>query len=58
MENKAQDDDLVMNLVELALGQPEQERRAYLQRACAGESAVFDQAWEYVQWESRMQGFL
>ena len=58
MENKAQDDDLVMNLVELALNQPEQERRAYLQRACAGESELFDQAWEYVQWESRMQGFL
>ncbi len=58
MENKAQDDDLVMNLVELALGQPEQERRAYLQRACAGESELFEQAWEYVQWESRMQGFL
>jgi eukaryotic-like serine/threonine-protein kinase len=58
MENKAQDDDLVMNLVELALGQPEQERRAYLQRACAGESELFDQAWEYVQWEGRMQGFL
>jgi eukaryotic-like serine/threonine-protein kinase len=58
MENKAQDDDLVMNLVELALNQPEQERRAYLQKACAGESELFDQAWEYVQWESRMQGFL
>jgi len=58
MENKAQDDDLVMNLVELALNQPEQERRAFLQRACAGESELFDQAWEYVQWESRMQGFL
>ena len=58
MGNKAQDDDLVMNLVELALGQPEQERRAYLQRACAGETELFEQAWEYVQWESRMQGFL
>jgi tetratricopeptide (TPR) repeat protein len=58
MENKAQDDDLVMNLVELALGQPEQERRAYLQRACTGETELFEQAWEYVQWESRMQGFL
>jgi serine/threonine protein kinase len=56
--DKAQDDDLVMNLVELALDQPEQARRAYLQRACAGESELFDQAWEYVQWESRMQGFL
>ncbi|MEO8052167.1 MAG: serine/threonine-protein kinase, partial [Acidobacteriota bacterium] len=58
MENKAQDDDLVMNLVELALNQPEEQRRAYLQRACAGETELFDQAWEYVQWESRMQGFL
>jgi len=58
MENKAQDDDLVMNLVELALGQTEQERRAYLQRACTGETELFEQAWEYVQWESRMQGFL
>src|SRR5258708_2632409 len=58
MENKAQDDDMVMNLVELALGQPEPERRAYLQRACAGETELFEQAWEYVQWESRMQGFL
>lgn len=58
MEHKAQDDDLVMNLVELALDQPEHERRAYLQRACDGETEVFEQAWEYVQWESRMQGFL
>jgi len=58
MENKAQDDDLVMNLVELALNQPEQERCAYLQRACAGETDLFNQAWEYVQWEARMQGFL
>ena len=38
MEHKAQDVDLVMNLIELALGQPEQDRRTYLQRACAGES--------------------
>jgi eukaryotic-like serine/threonine-protein kinase len=58
MENKAQDDDLVMNLVELALDLPERERRAYLQRACGGHSQLFDQAWEYVQWEARMQGFL
>lgn len=58
MEHKAQDDDLVMNLVELALDLPEQERRAYLQRACDGDSQLFDQAWEYVQWEARMQGFL
>ena len=58
MENKAQDDDLVMNLVELALDLPEQERRAYLQRACDGDSDLLEQAWEYVRWEARMQGFL
>jgi len=58
MENKAQDDDLVMNMVELALDLPERERRAYLERACDGDSQLFDQAWEYVQWEARMQGFL
>ncbi len=58
MENKAQDDDLVMNLVDLALDLPAQERRAYLEGACAGDSELFDQAWEYVQWEARMQGFL
>lgn len=58
MENKAQDDDLVMNLVELALDLPAQQRRAYLEGACAGDSKLFDQAWEYVQWEARMQGFL
>lgn len=58
MENKVLDDDLVMNLVELALSQPEPERREYLHRACAGDSELFNQAWEYVQWEIRMQGFL
>jgi eukaryotic-like serine/threonine-protein kinase len=58
MENKAQDDDLVMSLVELALDQPEPERRAFLQRACAGDPELFNQAWEYVQWETRMRGFL
>src|ERR1700720_4257519 len=58
MENKAQDDDLVMNLVELALDLPEQERRAYLERACADDSELFNQAWANVQWETRMHGFL
>ena len=55
MENKAQDDDLVMNLVELALDLPEQERRAYFQRACDGDSDLLEQAWEYVRWEARMR---
>ncbi|HEV2198257.1 MAG TPA: protein kinase [Bryobacteraceae bacterium] len=58
MKNKAQDDDVVMSLVEFALDLPERERRAYLERACAGDTELFDLVWDYVQWESRMQGFL
>jgi serine/threonine protein kinase/Flp pilus assembly protein TadD len=55
---KPQDDDRVMSLVELALGQPLEERESYLRDACAGDAELFCQAWDYVQWEDRMQGFL
>lgn len=59
MENKPQlDDDLVMNLVELALAQPENQRQSYLESACSGNSELFAQSWHYVQWEARMHGFL
>lgn len=59
MENKTQqDDELLMSLVELALTQPESLRRSYLLSASAGNTELFDQAWDYVQWEARMQGFL
>jgi serine/threonine protein kinase/Flp pilus assembly protein TadD len=59
MENKAQqDDEVLMSLVEQALAQPEDQRRAYLERACAGNSELFEQAWNYVRWDQRMQGFL
>jgi tetratricopeptide (TPR) repeat protein len=59
MENKTQqDDDLIISLVEQALGQPESQRRSYLERECAGNSELFDQAWNYVEWEGRMDGFL
>jgi tetratricopeptide (TPR) repeat protein len=61
--NKAQDDDLVMGLVDLALAQPRGGREAYLRRACAPDGQSFDrelfeEAWRYVQWEERMAGFL
>ena len=55
---KAQDDELVMNLVELALSQPPDTREAYLLAACAGDAELFSQVWDYVQWNHRMQDFL
>ena len=55
---KAQDDDLVMNLVELALSQPPDTREAYVRTACAGDTELFTQVWDYVQWDGRMQDFL
>jgi eukaryotic-like serine/threonine-protein kinase len=59
METKPQpDDELVMSLVELALAQPENQRERYLESACSGNAGLFAQAWSYVQWDARMQGFL
>jgi tetratricopeptide (TPR) repeat protein/TolB-like protein len=55
---KAQDDDLVMNLVEMASSQPPDAREAYLRTACAGDAELFSQVWDYVQWNHRMQDFL
>ena len=37
MLSKAQDDDLVINLVELALRCPSTERADYVERVCAGD---------------------
>lgn len=47
-----------MSLVAQALSHPPQEREAYLRTACAGDIELFDQAWNYVQWEQRMGDFL
>jgi serine/threonine protein kinase len=63
MPQKAQDDDLVISLVDLALACPAGEREAYLRGACARDGQPFDhelfaEAWRYVQWEERMGGFL
>src|SRR5215469_8508547 len=58
MPDKAQDDDRVMSLVELALAQPAGEREAYLRHACGSDDGLFSQTWDYVRWEERMQGFL
>jgi tetratricopeptide (TPR) repeat protein/TolB-like protein len=58
MPHEAHDDDLVMSLVEMALARPPDDREAYLQSACAGNSELFGQVWNYVESEQRMKGFL
>jgi len=55
---QAQDDDLVMNLVELALSRPPDTREDYLRSACAGDADLFTQVWDYVQWNHRMRDFM
>ena len=52
------DNDLLMALVESALTQPPHERESYLLSASSGDAELFQRAWEYVQWEARMDGFL
>jgi eukaryotic-like serine/threonine-protein kinase len=58
MPGKAQDDDVVMNLVDLALARPPDERQAYLRSACSGDTDLLTQVQNYVEWEQRMNGFL
>ena len=58
MPSKAQDDDLVMSLVDLALNHPVHQREAYLRSACGDDTQLFEETWTYVRWEERMQGFL
>jgi tetratricopeptide (TPR) repeat protein len=58
MQSRSRNDDLVMTLVEEALSRPEDDREAYLQRVCGSDAELFAKAWDYVQWEKRMQGFL
>ncbi len=55
---KAQDDDLVMSLVELALSQPPDSQETYVRSACADDTELFTQVWDYVRWNRRMQDFL
>ena len=58
MPTRAQDDDVVMNLVDSALGRPPDERDAFLRQACGEDGELFGQVWRYVQADERMQGFL
>ncbi|HLH00952.1 MAG TPA: protein kinase [Bryobacteraceae bacterium] len=58
MPSKAQDDDLVMSLVDLALAVPGRERQKYVETACAGDTELLTQVMHYIEWEERMDGFL
>ena len=58
MQQEMHDDDLVMSLVEMVLSRPPDRRKAYLQSACAGDSGLFAQVWDYVDSEQKMNGFL
>jgi serine/threonine protein kinase/uncharacterized protein HemY len=58
VQNKAQDDDLVMSLVEMALARPADQRASYLANACDHDSQLFEEVWKYVEAEERMKGFL
>ena len=51
-------DELVMGMVDGALACPQHERKIFLQRACAADSELFAQAWQYVEAEERMKDFL
>src|SRR5215472_2656122 len=55
---EAQDDDLVMSLVESALARPSHEREDYIREMCAGDTELLTQVQNYVCSEERMNGFL
>src|ERR1700761_4016634 len=55
---KAQDDELVMSLVQLALEQAPEHRESYVRSACTDDMELLSQVMVYVNWEVRMRGFL
>ncbi len=55
---KALDDELVMNLVELALSQTAEARQTFIRTACGDDTELFTEVWEYVTWSDRMRDFL
>ncbi|HEX4166625.1 MAG TPA: protein kinase [Bryobacteraceae bacterium] len=58
MGNRSRSNDRALTLVEEALARPEDEREAYLRELCGLDEQLFAEAWSYVIWEKRMQGFL
>ena len=58
MQNKAQDDERVMSLVEQALSRAANEREAYLRSACGDNLELLERVRYYIAWDERMNGFL
>src|SRR5579862_5258805 len=56
--SKAQDDDLVMSLLDRALGQPQEDREAYVRAFCGSDAELLNQVLDYVRSEARMDGFM
>jgi len=55
---KAQDDDLVISLVEMALRCPSTERTTWVERACKGDPELLTQVRHYIEWDERMGDFM
>ena len=58
MENSADQDQRVMNMVAAALKRPATERHAFLQSECRGDLDFLREVQEAVDWEERMGDFL
>src|SRR5947209_1796192 len=57
MPREADHDELVMTLVESALGRPPEERSLYLRSVCRSPQ-MYEEVWGRVDWDERMGSFL
>jgi serine/threonine protein kinase/Flp pilus assembly protein TadD len=58
MHSEAENDELVMTLMEGALARPPAERDEYLRHGCGSDTALYEEVASRVSWEERMGGFL
>jgi serine/threonine protein kinase/tetratricopeptide (TPR) repeat protein len=58
MENSADQDQRVMNLLQAALKRPAAEREAFIQKECLGDLELLREVKEAAAWEERMGNFL
>ena len=56
--SEAEFDEIVMTLVETALGKPAEERETYLHQVCRGDEKLYKEVTERIEWELRMGNFL
>src|SRR5437867_319471 len=58
MKEGPERDERFMTLLETALERPLSDREAFLQHACAGDEALYQELLDSVAWEERMGDFL